>query len=67
MQEKGEQFSLCFGGTKGDQLCETFGCFSRQEVGDVELGLNVTEQLKFGTDLGYSAKNIGEGTLAMGK
>jgi hypothetical protein len=37
MQEKGEQFSLCFGGTKGDQLCEisgreAIGHFSRQEV-----------------------------------
>ena len=44
-------------GGKANQSCKisgrvATGHFSRQELGDVELGLKVAEQLKLSTDLG---------------
>lgn len=44
------------GGRKVTQPCDVLGradmgCFCRQEVGNVELGLKVTKKLKLRTDL----------------
>lgn len=62
----------CLGGRKVKQSCEILGraaaghFYRQEEVGNVELELKVTEQLKLKTDLGSWAKSIGEDMLAVG-
>jgi hypothetical protein len=62
--EKRERVRLpCLGEKKANHPCEISGrvatdCFYKQDIGDVELGLKVTEQLKVSADLGVLGRAL---------